>query len=234
MIQVAYSNSNCIDLWDVFQKQIEKHSTIPFYMISDQIPNNINLSGYHIYDNQDPYYKVWIDGLLKFSSEYFIYLQEDFFLYSNIDEKKLNEYLNFLKTHPEYSFVRLLKSGTLNNKKVSDTLYEIESNNSDIFSMQATIWRTSDYITWLDMVKDSKWLENENYKKVAIKMGFKGVYHYDNEPKRGLNHFDSNVYPYIATALVRGKWNLGEYQKELGEILNENNIDIKKRGTYNG
>lgn len=230
MIQVAYTNSNCIDLWDIFQEQIKRHSNLPLYIISDKMPNNINLSGVHIYDNNDPYYKVWIDGLLSFSSDYFIYLQEDFFLYSDVNQEKLNEYLEFLKNNPEYSFVRLIKSGSLNNNKVSDTLYEIESENENIFSMQATIWRTSDYISWLEMVKDHKWLENHNYRDVAIKMGYKGVYHYDNEPKRGLSHYDTNVYPYIATTLVRGRWNLSEYPTELTPILNEYGIDTNKRG----
>ena len=45
-------------------------------------------------------------------------------------------------------------------------------------------------------------------------------------------HYDSNVYPYIATALVRGKWNLSEYKNELGFILKENNIIFEKRGKY--
>jgi hypothetical protein len=58
----------------------------------------------------------------------------------------------------------------------------------------------------------------------------KGVYHYDNEPKRRRYHYDNYVYPYIATALVRGKWNLREYNVELGKILTEYKIDINKRG----
>lgn len=230
MIQVAYTNSNCSDLWNIFQKQTKKHSNLPLYMISDKEVTNINLSGLFIYNNEDPYYKVWIDALTNFNSEYFIYLQEDFFLYQNVDENKLNEYLYFLKNNPEYSFVRLLKSGNLGQTKISDTLYEIESTNPFVFAMQATIWKTSDYIKLMDHVKSNIWLENEKYPKSMIDMGMKGVYHYDNEPKRGFNHYDSNVYPYIATALVKGKWITSEYSNELIPILNENNIDVNKRG----
>ena len=123
MIQVAYTNSNCSDLWGVFQKQTKKHSNIPLYMISDKEVDNVNLSGLFIYKNEDPYYKVWVDALSRFSSEYFIYLQEDFFLYDDVNQNKINEYLQFLKNNPEYSFVRLIKSGQLGEKKLSDTLY---------------------------------------------------------------------------------------------------------------
>ena len=230
MIQVAYTNSNCSDLWSIFQNQTKKHSNLPLYMISDKEVNNVNLSGLFIYTNEDPYYKVWINALNSFGVEYFIYLQEDFLLYEDVNKQKLNEYVEFLKNNPNYSFVRLLNSGNLGQTKLSDTLYEIESTNPFVFAMQATIWRTSDYIALMDRVKASKWLENEDYPKLMIDMKMKGAYHYDNEPKRGINHYDSNVYPYIATALVKGKWIMSEYSKELTPILNNYNVDIKKRG----
>jgi hypothetical protein len=232
MIQVAYTNSNCSDLWNVFQEQTKKHSSIPLYMISDKEVDNVNLSGLFVYKNEDPYYKVWVDALSRFNSEYFIYLQEDFFLYDDVNQNKINEYLEFLKNNPEYSFVRLIKSGQLGDKKLSDTLYEIEPSNPFIFAMQATIWRTSDYIRLMESVKEDKWLETSKYMYTMNHMGMKGAYHYDNEPKRGGNHYDTNVYPYIATALVKGRWIMSEYSKELGSILYENNIDLNKRGTY--
>lgn len=232
MVQVAYSNSNCIDLWDTFQKQIYKNTTIDLCMICDVLPTDLGLSKYTTYDNADPYYKVWVDALNSFGDDYFIYLQEDFFLYDKVNEEKLNEYLQFLKDNPEYSFVRLIKSGNLGGAMVHKNLYEIESSNQHVFAMQATIWRTSDYIKLMEEVKDPKWFENDKYRDAMIKLNMKGVYHYDNEPKRGLNHYDSNVYPYVATALVRGQWNLGEYPNELRPILDENNIEINKRGIY--
>jgi hypothetical protein len=232
MIQVAYTNSNCSDLWEIFQKQTIKHCKIPLFLISDKEPKNFGYTDLYIYNNNEPYYKVWIDALKKFNSEYFIYLQEDFFIYDDVNQKKLYEYLEFLKSNKEYSFIRLLKSGNLKNKKIKDTLYEIESTNQNIFSMQSTIWRTEDYVKLLDYVKDSKWFENENYGKAAITLNIKGLYHYNDEPKRGGAHYDTDVYPYIATALVKGKWNLNEYENELTPILNDYKIKIEERGIY--
>lgn len=231
MIQVAYTNSNCSDLWDIFQKQTLKHSKMPLYMISDKSPNNLGLSDLYLYNNTLPYYKVWVDALTIFNSDYFIYLQEDFLLYSDVNQTKIDEYTQILKDNTEYSFVRLIKSGNLNKTKISDTLYEIESTNQQIFSMQSTIWRTKDYIKLMELVKEDKWLENDKYKQVMIEHNIKGLYHYDDEVKRGENHYDTNVYPYIATALVKGKWNLREYPSELGDILTKNNININIRGT---
>lgn len=232
MILVAYTNSNCEDLWEVFRKQTLKHSSLPLYLITDKYPNNQGIDGIYVYENTQPYYDVWSEGLAKFDSEYFIYLQEDFFLYSDINYYKLFEYWEFLKNNPEYSFVRLIKSGNLGNKKITETLYEIEPENENIFAMQASIWRTSDYVKLMQIVKDDKWLENDNYRNAMISNNMKGVYHYDNEPLRGLAHTDSNVFPYIATALVKGKWNMSEYPNELGDILTTNNINVNTRGIY--
>jgi hypothetical protein len=232
MIQVAYTNSNCADVWQMFCQQTRKHCGLPLYVITDQIIPFQSVDKYHFYGNDVPYYLVWTGALRGFNEDYFIYLQEDFILYKDVDQKKLDYCLQFLKDHPEYSFIRLIKSGSLGSNKIADNLYEIESSNQDIFSMQATIWRTEDYSKLLNEVKAEKWLENDKYGEATIKLGIKGLYYYEDEPKRGINHYDSNVYPYIATALVRGKWNLGEYQAELLPLLNEYKIEITKRGIY--
>ena len=49
--------------------------------------------------------------------------------------------------------------------------------------------------------------------------------------KRGLFHYDSNIFPYIATAIVKGKWNYSEYKNELDILFNEYKINKYERGT---
>ena len=225
MIQVAYTNSKCSDLWYPFITINEKSTSLPLFMISDTDVNNENVTQTYVYKEDEPYYQVWCNALQQFNNEYFI-------LYGETNHHKLLEYLKFLQNNPQYSFIRLIKSGQLENVRVTDTLFEIEPSNEDIFSMQATIWRTSDYIKLLETVKDPKWLENSKYRDACIALNLRGLYHYDGEKKRGRTHWDSNVYPYIATALVRGKWNLVEYPDELKTILNEYNINPNKRGIH--
>jgi hypothetical protein len=43
--------------------------------------------------------------------------------------------------------------------------------------------------------------------------------------KRGLYHYDSKVWPYIATALNKGTWNIHEYPNEIQAIFDEFNCD---------
>jgi hypothetical protein len=229
--QIAYTNSNCQDLWEMFITQNRRHCSMPLYMISDVKPETFGFDDAFIYQNSDPYYKVWIDAVQKFGSGYFIYLQEDFILYGDVNQEKIDEYVEFLKNNSKYSFVRLLKSGKLYNKKLSDTLYEIESTNMNVFAMQATIWRTVDYIRLMSLAKSPRWLETDvDYRSKMIALNMNGTYHYDNENKRGTVHYDSNVYPHIATALVKGKWDMSEYNVELSKLFKEYKTDINKRG----
>jgi hypothetical protein len=230
VVQIAYTNSNCQDIWEMFIKQNRKHTDIPLYMISDKLIDDIEPKNQLIYLNSDPYYQVWIDSVQKFGGEYFIYLQEDFVLYNDVNEEKINEYVDFLKNNPQYSFVRLLRSGNLYNKKLSDSLFEIESTNINVFAMQATIWRSVDYIRLLSLVKGREWWEYEEYRNRMIALNMQGVYHYNGEERGGVMHNNTIVYPYIATALVKGKWNVGEYGNHLNKMFDEYNIDVNKRG----
>jgi hypothetical protein len=227
--QIVYTNLNCSDLWEMFIKQNEKYCKMPLYFISDKLPENYH-NDFLKYSNDEPYYKVWTQAAKKFGKDYFIYLQEDFILYEDVNQAKIDEYVEFLKFNPKYSFVRLLKSGNLLNRKLSSTLYEIESTNTNIFSMQPTIWRASDYITLMNLTKNFKWLENDSYRNTMINLNMMGAYHYDGEERGGQMHFNSNVYPYIATALVSGKWNMSEYSLQLNKLFTEYNIDMNKRG----
>lgn len=230
--QVLYTNSNCKDVWDMFLKQNKKHYDSEIYVITDTDNfEGVGDSKIFTYNNNEKYWDVWVRALKKFNLKNFIYLQEDFILYKDVNDIKITDITNFLN-NSTYSFIRLIKSGNLKDKMIDDSLFEIESDNTDIFSMQPTIWKTEDYIKIMSGVKEEKWLENENYRQFMIDNGIKGLYYFKDEPKRGLNHHDSSIYPYIATALVRGKWNISEYNNELSPLLEEYNINVNTRGIF--
>jgi hypothetical protein len=212
----------------MFIEQNKKHIGWPIFFITNKLIPNYPEDSQYIYNDTDNYSDVWISVLNKINSEFFIYLQEDFILYNDANINKINDYTNFLK-NSDYSFVRLIKSGDI-NQKITETLYEISSSNQFIFAMQTTIWKTKDYIKILENVHEEKWLETDGYKNYMSQNNIKGLSHYDSEPKRGGNHSDSNVYPYIATALVKGKWILSEYPNELTPILTNYGINQNIRG----
>jgi hypothetical protein len=171
--QILYTNKNCEDVWQIFYDQNKKFYNGELYVITDKDEFlDVDQNKIYTYKNSEPYWQVWVSALEKFGVENFIYLQEDFILYDYVDEKKIIELQNVLNSS-DYSFVRLIKSGNLNNKKIENNLFEIESNNQDIFSMQPTIWKTKDYSKLMSGVKEIKWLENYKYREFMVDKNMK-------------------------------------------------------------
>jgi len=225
MINIVYTNSNCKDVFNIFKAQHELLCNLPLFVISDQ-------DGDHTYENKDPYYKHWLDAIEKIDEDYFIYNQEDFILYDTVRVDVLERLKKFLIDNPRYSFVRLIKSGrNLPEVPVEDKIYPVGFNSYPLYSMQATIWNKQKFIALYEDTKQEKWFESETYEESCKRLNIEGVYYYDGESRRG-GHYDSSVYPYIATAVVKGKWNLSEYYNELYPLLVKNNINITKRGVF--
>ena len=51
-----------------------------------------------------------------------------------------------------------------------------------------------------------------------------------NENRRGSLHYDSSVFPYIATAITKCKWNYNQYKVELDNLFEQYNINPFERG----
>jgi hypothetical protein len=101
------------------------------------------------------------------------------------------------------------------------------SNQYSKFSIQPTITRKDIFREKVNGVSPLNiWQFEEaittNGRDFMVKIG--------GERKRGLYHYDSLVFPYIATAINKGKWNLNEYQQELNPMFEEYNINPFERG----
>ena len=111
-------------------------------------------------------------------------------------------------------------------------LYKIPHDPNYVFAVQPSMWRTEDLLTVysetdIDHIHEFEHMASQVCKQLDIF----GLYCYHGESKRGMYHWDSSVYPYIATAIVKGKWNMSEYKNELTPLLEENNINAEERGT---
>lgn len=230
---VTYTNSKCLDVLNVHLGQIERFAhQFPSYVLIDDLaiaskhPHHTFIR----YDNADPYYVHWINSLNSIPQEKLIYLQEDFWLYDRVNEQKIQSYVKFLD-NTSYSFVRLIRACfdfKLNH--VQDDLYAVNRTNEDIFHMQATLWKKTEFVKLYNGVKSVKWLENQQWRDTARQVGIDGVYAYNNEKQRGRYHFDSIVWPYVCTAVNRGFWNYNEYPEIVPKLLEEHGIDPEIRG----
>ena len=228
---VTYTNSVMNDAWDIYFGQLDKHVNLKSIVFSDIECTKYKNHKFVKYDNNDPYYKQYLDCLKNVEDDFIIYMQEDFFAYDDIDVEKIKSCMSFLK-NTDYSFVRLIRAGykTPLDNHIQDDLYEVDANTSDAFTMQVTLWKKDRLVELYDKVKSEKWYEGENWNSKCQELEIKGVFTYNGENKRGKYHYDSIIFPYTCTGINKGHWNLHQYGKFLIDAFKEYDTDTSKRG----
>lgn len=154
----------------------------------------------------------YLMGLCAVETPYVLTMQEDFILYGDVDEAAIAKSMQ--KLNPGVQAARLIDSGR-----------ELE------YSMQATIWNTRGLrCLYANVASDDPWGAELTCDLAMKSMRMFCAKRYDDHlPMRGRNHRDSPVFPYVSTALVRGKWNV-EYRAELSPLLKQYDIDPNQRG----
>jgi hypothetical protein len=136
----------------------------------------------------------------------------------------LNKYIGYVADDKVKSIKLISIVGTFQSWEGDKTII----NNKDTkFSIQPTIIKTKTFLDLLSKVEPLNIWEFED--KVPVESGHYMV-SFGNEKRRGIYHNDSSVFPYIATAINKGKWNYSEYEKELNKLFNIYNINPFERG----
>lgn len=232
---VLYTHTDCQDVWPLFAGQTKKYvpDQIKKYIIVDSKYDD-SLCDYEaiIYDDSDIYRKRLVDTVSKISQDYILFHHEDMFLYKQADWERISKYQKFLIEN-DYDFIKLIRGGRKTGPLVNihhPELRLIDKSFVYIFAIQPTLWRRS---CFLDICKNGNgntiWQFEIEAQKFCRNIDIKGCYVDDGGIKRGKYHWDSLVYPYVATAVVKGKWN-SEYKKELVPLMQEYQIDANKRG----
>jgi hypothetical protein len=232
---VTYTTSKYSDVWPMHFGQITKHApeTKSYAFSDDQSRDSWSFSDHELlcYKESDPYWMQYTGCLQSVREDYVVYSQEDFILYSDIDVEKIESYVDFLESS-NYDYVRMIRCGynTPLDKPLGNNLYAVNMSSSDAFSMQATLWKKSRLKDLYTHVKSQKWLESEAWNEGARNHGIRGAFTYHGEKKIGAFHHDSIVYPYVCTAINRGKWNIDQYPDVMKIMFERYDIDPKKRG----
>lgn len=232
---VTYTTSKYADVWQMHFGQLSTHSQgIKSYAFSDEESEKIwNFNDHQLvcYNEKDPYWKQYTNCLDAVENNYIIYLQEDFILYDDIDILEIKKALDFLESS-DFDYVRLIRCGynTPLDEKVGDNFYAVKMHSNDAFSMQATLWKKSRLRDLYLHVRSQKWLESEAWNEGARFLGIKGAFVYHGEPKIGAFHYDSKVYPYVCTAINRGKWNVDQYSEFMKDMFQKYQINPHVRG----
>jgi len=246
---VTYTNSMCHDVLRPHVGQLEKFAgSFNSYILSNDMPQfGLNTDKHEVilYDNSDSYYTQWVKCLEHVKEDYIVYLQEDFFLYGDVNYEEILRCKDFLDGN-DYSFVRFgkfeLRLGMHRSEfqikdfpdiKLDENIFDAYCHDRDCyaFMMQATLWKKSDYIKLYHHVKSDIWHEAPKWNEGMRDLGTKGAFYHSPEMKQlGKWHWESKLWPHICTAVGYGKWSLTHHDHRLTDILSEYNIDPNGRG----
>lgn len=248
---VVNTNSNYQDIWPIFFGEIRNfcpslnsytfvNSGIYDYSPGFQLCDYTGVCRQIIYyDDTICFRDQYLSCIKQVPEKYCITMNDDYILYNPIDFDRIKDYINILET-TEYSFIRFTSTDENHTDRYMSDLYHIPFYSNNLYSQAASIWKTR----ILERVhekgpqlhigtrgdKDGHFEISAN--QTCMSLGIEGLVSWNGEPKRGRAHYDNNVFPYIASALVKGRWNLREYKRELEPLLQKYNINPNIRGIF--
>ena len=222
---IVYTHTDMKDIWPMFFGQLKKYvGDTKIYVAVNE--DDSQLSDYKriIYDDTKEYTERWKDVLEQIEEETFMFMHEDMILFDKLNFQILEKYIGYINDEILDSVKLILAGDTFDQWPIDNTLV---SNQYSKFSIQPTVTRKNVFKQKVNGVTPSNiWQFEEAItatdRDFMVKIG--------GERKRGLYHYDSLVFPYIATAINKGKWNLIEYQNELNPMFEEYNINPFERG----
>ena len=222
---IVYTHTDMKDIWPMFFGQLKKYigDTKVYVAVNEddmQISDYIRI----IYDDTKEYTERWKEILDKIEEETFMFMHEDMILFDKIDYKLLEKYIEYVKDDYVESIKLILAGDKFDEWVIDKTLI---TNQYAKFSIQPTITTKKVFRGHVDI---SSPLNIWQFEEAVVSSGKDFMVRLGGERKRGLYHYDSLVFPYIATAINKGKWNLNEYQQELNPMFEEYNINPFERG----
>ena len=159
-------------------------------------------------------------------NEIVLFCHEDMFLYKKPNFEIIDEYINLVK-NDNCELIKLIRAfENLDKSNLHKKLFK--NPDKQLFSIQPTIIKikTLKHI-YKTVPGDNIWEFEANTSKKYLKdLISLCSFDPDLDRKRGKFHYDSSVYPYICTAVIKGKWNFKEYKKELFEIFYNKKYNI--------
>ncbi|MAG28465.1 hypothetical protein CMI47_23300 [Candidatus Pacearchaeota archaeon] len=235
---IFYSHSDYSDVWAPMFKQADKYfPNYQKYLFSDNKSTEIERPNWTLikYDDTKKYQQRLIYCLDQIEEEIILFHHEDMFLYGEPKYECLEEISTAIKNE-EIDIVKLICAsyGTLDTSKNITSLSYVYENPLNLkFAIQPSMCRKAQLRFIYDKTGgDNIWLFETYSSGTVDYFDIKtGMTYLPEDEKRGQFHWDSSIYPYFATAIVKGKWNFSDYEEMLKPLLKANNIDYGIRGT---
>jgi hypothetical protein len=233
---IFYSHSDYSDVWPAMFGQTDKYLPgVRKYLFSDQSTPELHREGWEIirYDDTMRYQQRMTHCLDLVEEDIVLFHHEDMFLYQEPKREVLDEFIELIE-EGEVDIVKLIRASYSEHRSAKVTSSEfIYENPQDLqFAIQPSLCDKEKLRLIYDKTSgDNIWEFESNSSAISSYFKIKtGMVYTESDIKRGQFHWDSSIYPYIATAVVKGRWNFSDYSKELPPILEEYSIDYEKRG----
>lgn len=241
VVNVLYTHSDYEDVWPAYFGELERFGLMfdRYVAISDRF--NVATPDYFeklTYRDSDPYVERLKAALEDVNDDLIFFNHEDmiptaFPLVSRLLEAKQLLVDENRLGGPPFDFVRLINGGAYRTKSIPGARFfrELRKSSRWKFSIQPSLWRKKSLLTLLEQATEKTiWEFETEAQSIVTDLGFRGAVPKRNGEKRGKHHWDSVGYPFIATAIVKGKWNYSEYPKELDDLADRYGIDFSERG----
>lgn len=221
---VVYTHTDYSYVWPLWFGQANKYlPTLDKYIFVNKEHKDIP-TDYTVltYDDTLPYNLRVASCLERMEmDDIIIFHHEDMFLFSKPKFEILDEFTKVVQTY-DHAHIKLLRAcDGVHQPSIHNLLYKNPSVLN--FSIQPTLIRVRTlYNIYTMNGGKSIWEFESNAGYGSMEHSY---YCYNGEAKRGSAHYDSNIYPYIATAVVKGSWNMQEYSNELTSLFYEYKIN---------
>lgn len=223
---VVYTHTDMKDVWVPFFGRLE--TFIPnskIYLICNSQEHGLDFIHKTVfYDDKLSYTDRLFSSLQEIEEEVILFLHEDMILYDEPNFDLLTKYIGLVKMGTVRS-IKLIYAGT--DYFMSDIDNTLVTNEYSKFSIQPTVISVKSLI---DIVGQSLGKNIWNFESDVTNNENDYMVKTGSEQKRGMYHYDSRVFPYIATAITKGKWSYSEYPIELDSVFEEFGIDPNIRG----
>jgi len=226
---ILYSHSSLEWILPAFVGQVDTHFQIncPKYIFYDKF---IDIMKYDckVYSESDKYSKRLLTCLENIPEQFVVIHHEDMLFYDDVDIDYFTYYLEIIK-NSDFSYLKLLKGGISQQlpEKYMEGIYKLQYDEIYRYAVQPAIWKKDDLIKILKRFDNCSIyeLEEGGVSKYMLDNNFKCLFAFnEGDRKRGMYHWDNSKYPFIATALHKGEWNMVEYDIEIQNLKSEYNL----------
>jgi hypothetical protein len=222
---IVYTHTDMKDVWAMFFGQLKKYiGNTKVYVAVNKEDKLLSEYNQIVYDDTKLYTQRWAEILELIEDGTFMFIHEDMILFDKVDFQSLERYIGYVKDNLVESIKLILAGDRFDEWSGDKTLV---TNEFSKFSIQPTIVQKR---VFQQLVQTLQPMNIWNFEQAILSTGRDFMVKMGEEKKRGIFHYDSPVFPYIATAINKGKWNYSEYQTELDSLFKEYNINPFERG----